>query len=74
MKFEVIDFQDIQPEEAKKDWKGQKAKDVQRLIDAVATDDQDLQDIETKLEDIDDLTEDEKEDEQRLYRRSREVR
>jgi hypothetical protein len=67
------DFQDIQAEEAKKDWKGEKAKNIQRLIDAVARDRLELENVEFELADYveDDLLEEELDIVLGLHRRSR---
>ncbi|KAI0003171.1 hypothetical protein F4779DRAFT_602144 [Xylariaceae sp. FL0662B] len=66
---------DIQAEEAKRDWKGQKSKDVQRMIDAVDTAKRDIDNIKTELEGFDtiedDLTDEEKDEQIQLIRRLR---
>jgi hypothetical protein len=72
----LINFQDIRAEEAKKDWKGERAEDIQRLIDAVARDRLDLENVEAQLAEYadDDLSEGEKHYERELYRRSRKAK
>lgn len=73
----LINIQDIQAEEAKKDWKGQKAADIQRRIDTVARDRLELDNLKAQLAefvDDDDLSEGEREEERELGRRSRRVR
>ncbi|RDW75398.1 hypothetical protein BP6252_06540 [Coleophoma cylindrospora] len=71
---------DIQAEEAKKDWKGQKARTIERHIAAVVADQQDLERIEEELAEYadastdDDMLEEEKDCERELHRRSRDAR
>ena len=49
-----MNFQNVRAEEAKNDWKGQKAKDIQHLIDMVTKSREDFNEIETKLAEYDD--------------------
>ncbi|KAF7549239.1 hypothetical protein G7Z17_g6514 [Cylindrodendrum hubeiense] len=68
---------DIQAEEAKKDWKGQKSRNIQRLIDAVAADMRDFDNIESELAeyvDEDDLSDNEIADQLGLLKRQKLVR
>lgn len=66
---------DIRAEEAKNDWKGQRAKDIQHLIDVVTKSQEDFNEVETQLAEYDDdvLSEggDDPKQVQDLYRRSR---
>ncbi|PMD51050.1 uncharacterized protein K444DRAFT_543887 [Hyaloscypha bicolor E] len=69
---------DIRAEEAKNDWKGQRAKDIQILIDVVTKCREDFNEVETQLAEYDDdvLSEggDDPKRVQDLYRRSRKAR
>ncbi|KAH7129906.1 hypothetical protein B0J13DRAFT_627047 [Dactylonectria estremocensis] len=65
---------DIQADEAKKDWKGQKSKDIQKLMDAVFVDKRDVDDITSELADYEseeDPSEDERDYKLRLHQRER---
>lgn len=65
---------DIQADEARKDWTGPEADHVNRLMDAVATDRRDFARIEAELSELtelDDLSEGEKEEENDLNRQKR---
>ncbi|KAK7422488.1 hypothetical protein QQZ08_009478 [Neonectria magnoliae] len=68
---------DIQADEAKKDWKGQKSQNIQRLSDAVAADKRDDANIEAEIDDFeefDDLSDDEKQEVGKLQARQRLIR
>ncbi|KAL6408246.1 hypothetical protein AUP68_08100 [Ilyonectria robusta] len=68
---------DINANEAKKDWKGQKSKNIQRLIDAVAADKRDYDNIESELAEYagdDDLSDEERDRELELHKQQRLVR
>lgn len=73
-----MDVQDIQAEEAMKDWKGRRGEEVQRRKDAFDRDQEELNDLKAQLlelgTDYDDWTDGEKEEEQVLNRRSTRVR
>jgi hypothetical protein len=74
MKLNVI--QDIQAEEAKRDWHGQKATTIQRLIDAVAADARDETGIQAAINaygDDDDLSEEELKEHHALTQRLKQV-
>jgi hypothetical protein len=74
-KLNVI--QDIQAEEAKRDWHGQEAVKIQRLIDGVATDTRDETEIQADVNaygDDDDLSEEEFEELHALTRRLKQVK
>ncbi len=54
-------FQGIQPDEAKRDWGGERANKVQQLQHAIATDQQDVENAQVEVDDLnaidsDDLT------------------
>jgi hypothetical protein len=70
-------IQDIQAEEAKRDWHGQEAVKIQRLIDSVATDTRDETEIQADVNaygDDDDLSEEEFEELHALTRRLKQVK
>jgi hypothetical protein len=70
-------IQDIQAEEAKRDWHGQEAMRIQRLIDGVATDTRDETEIQADVNaygDDDDLSEEEFEELHALTRRLKQVK
>lgn len=72
-------FKDVKPDEAKKDWKGQKAVTIQKMMDAVATAAREVDNIRQELCELDEieedgeieLTEEEKDEQVRLNRRLR---
>jgi hypothetical protein len=70
-------IQDIQAEEAKRDWHGQEAMKIQRLIDGVATDTRDETEIQVDVNaygDDDDLSEEEFEELHALTRCLKQVK
>jgi hypothetical protein len=70
-------IQDIQAEEAKRDWHGQEAIKIQQLIDGVATDTRDETEIQADVNaygDDDDLSEEEFEELHALTRRLKQVK
>ncbi|KAH7161710.1 hypothetical protein EDB81DRAFT_683686 [Dactylonectria macrodidyma] len=65
---------DIQADEAKKDWKGEKSKTIQKLMDAVSADKRDIADIASELAEYEgdgNLSDDERDYELRLHQRER---
>ncbi|RSL47210.1 hypothetical protein CEP54_013522 [Fusarium duplospermum] len=65
---------DILAEEAVRDWRGQRAKAIKKLMDAIATDERDAREVQEELADYqgldgDDLTEEEREDQRELLLR-----
>lgn len=50
----TIYLQDIRAEEAKKDWKGKKAREIEKMMAASAETLQELEDIIADIEDLDD--------------------
>ncbi|CAM1503171.1 Fc.00g079470.m01.CDS01 [Cosmosporella sp. VM-42] len=68
---------DIQAEEAIRDWRGNMAATIKRHMDALVTDDRDQHDIQEELDDYgtdEDLLEDEREVQRDLFRRMENVR
>ncbi|RSM00468.1 hypothetical protein CDV31_011793 [Fusarium ambrosium] len=70
---------DILAEEAIRDWRGQRAKAIKRLMDAIATDERDAREIQEDLAeyqglDNDDLTEEERDDQRDLLLRKDNIR
>jgi hypothetical protein len=75
--MELSDIQDIQAEEAKRDWHGQEGTKIQRLIDGIATDTRDETEIQEDVNaygDDDDLSEEEFEELHALTRRLKQVK
>lgn len=74
----LMAVQDIQAEEAMKDWKDRRTEEIQRLKDAVDRDQEELNILKAQLselgDDYDDWSDGEKEEERVLNRRSRRVR
>ena len=74
----LINFQDIRAEEAKNDWKGKRAKDIQTLIDVVTKSREDFNEFEMLLAEYDDdvLSDggDDSKHVQDLYRRHRKAK
>ena len=73
----LIDLQDIRAEEAKKDWKGPRAIDIQQLMEAVANSRRDKEIIDEQIEEyaaLDNLSEEGKDIERELHRDSRKAK
>ncbi|KAM5344685.1 hypothetical protein ACJ41O_010547 [Fusarium nematophilum] len=68
---------DIQAEEAIRDWRGEKAKTIKQLLHAIATDEKDEKDVQEELDDYEgeeDLSEDERDHQTDLWRRKESIR
>ncbi|EEU37779.1 uncharacterized protein NECHADRAFT_102212 [Fusarium vanettenii 77-13-4] len=69
---------DILAEEAIRDWRGQRARAIKSLMDAIATDERDANEVEEDLSDYqgvldDDLTEEEVKEQRELWSRQRNI-
>ncbi|KAL6357126.1 hypothetical protein LRP88_10744 [Fusarium phalaenopsidis] len=74
----VTDEGDILAEEAIRDWRGQRAKAIKKLMDAIATDERDAREVQEDLAeyqglDNDDLTEEERNDQRELLLRQENI-
>ncbi|KAI3320818.1 hypothetical protein HD806DRAFT_505075 [Xylariaceae sp. AK1471] len=56
---------DIKPQEAQKDWKGQKAKEIQRKLDIIAHEESEIDCIECEVSEFDDIDNGDLSDEER---------
>jgi hypothetical protein len=57
--------QDIKAQEAQKDWKGQKAKEIQQKLDIIAHEESEIDYIECEVSEFDDIDHDELSDGER---------